>query len=569
MFEKRLPDNNPNRPNPGEGIQLATVIGHLDPTFGGGLQVTLVKNVGNEQGDFPYEVKPAFPFFGNTHTAFTGIDNKDFNNTQKSYGMWFVPPDVGTNVLVVFLDGKSGKGYWFACVPGNFVNQMVPALGGSEAVDLTNEDRKKYATNGPLPVGEINRLANAKAEAGPNRVTNPDKILKPVHPVADAFLTQGLLQDYVRGITTTTSRRTPPNSVYGISTPGPLDRREGAPRRTLGTSQYRTPGPQPVSRLGGTTLVMDDGDDQFQRRASASELGEGNAYADTENGERGDPTIPQNEYFRVRTRTGHQLLMHNSEDLIYIGNARGTSWIEMTSDGKIDIYANDSISVHTQNDLNFYADRDINMEAGRNVNIKASAEYSKRDPTDDKGRISDTNGSESGRVQIESAYNTNILIGANGRIETRVHKIGVTDRDGNLDINVKGHTKISTGQGNNDHNFELYTTGKNLITSTDTLDINAGGNITLTGGTDINLNGPTAASASRAGPITDLITHANLVTNGDLTWNETRYLEDYTINSIVKRMPMHEPWPLHENLTPLLFKKALTDRELIIGDDDV
>jgi hypothetical protein len=62
--------------------------------------------------------------------------------------------------------------------------------------------------------------------------------------------------------------------------------------------------------------------------------------------------------------------MHNSEDLIYIGNARGTTWIELTSNGKIDIFAEDSISVHTKTDLNFRADRDINLEAVRNVNIK-------------------------------------------------------------------------------------------------------------------------------------------------------------------------------------------------------
>ena len=551
----RIPEN--KTPPPGEGIQLATVIGHLDPTFGGGLQVTLVKNVGNESGEAPYEVKAAFPFFGNTHANFTEKNNKEYNGTQKSYGMWFVPPDVGTNVLVVFLGGDVSKGYWFACVPGSFINETVPALAGSTAVDLTDDDRKKYATTGPLPVGEINRKVNAQEE----RLLNTDKIKKPVHPIADAFLKQGLLQDYVRGVTTTSSRRTPPNSVYGISTPGPLDRRENTPTKLLGTTQYKTPTAQPVSRLGGTTFVMDDGDDRYQRKAPASELGEGKAYADTENGERGDPTIPQNEYFRVRTRTGHQLLMHNSEDLIYIGNARGTAWIELSSDGKIDIYANDSISVHTQNDLNFYADRDINMEAGRNVNIKASAQYSKSDPADPKGKIKDSNGFESGRIQIESAYNTNILIGANGKIETRIYKNeSETDTDGNLDVNIKGHTKVSTGQGNKAHNLEFYTFGKTLISSFDTLDINSGGNMTVTA-PRIDLNGPVAAVANLSDTITDLKTFAAYVSNGELVWSQTKYKEDYTIDSIMRRVPMHEPWPFHENITPLSFKKDKTDRE--------
>ena len=86
--------------------------------------------------------------------------------------------------------------------------------------------------------------------------------------------------------------------------------------------------------------------------------------------------------------------MHNSEDLIYIGNARGTTWIEMTSDGKIDIHAQDSVSIMTDNDLNITAERDINFEAGRNINMKATARYSKGSAIDGKGL-------ESGRVQIE------------------------------------------------------------------------------------------------------------------------------------------------------------------------
>ena len=61
--------------------------------------------------------------------------------------------------------------------------------------------------------------------------------------------------------------------------------------------------------------------------------------------------------------------MHTSEDLIYINNSRGTCWIEMSSNGKLDVYAQDSISFHTEVDMNFVADRDINFEAGRNINM--------------------------------------------------------------------------------------------------------------------------------------------------------------------------------------------------------
>jgi hypothetical protein len=84
--------------------------------------------------------------------------------------------------------------------------------------------------------------------------------------------------------------------------------------------------------------------------------------------------IPYNEHFRIRTRTGHQILLNNSEDLIYIGNSKGTAWIEITSDGKIDIFSADSINLRTKTDFNFFCDRDFNIEVGRNFNTKVRGE---------------------------------------------------------------------------------------------------------------------------------------------------------------------------------------------------
>ena len=134
----------------------------------------------------------------------------------------------------------------------------------------------------------------------------------------------------------------------------------------------------PVSHLGGTTFVMDDGDDKFLRKKPAGGDNAGPPeYAAVEQGDSsGNVEIPHNELVRIRTRTGHQILFHNSEDLIYIGNSRGTTWIELTSNGKIDIYAKDSISVHSENDINFTAKRDINFHAVEgNINLTAKMNF--------------------------------------------------------------------------------------------------------------------------------------------------------------------------------------------------
>lgn len=614
-IDRRRPEKLTASRNIGTGPYLARVISHLDPSFMAGIEVSLLRDSANQQGEDTqtYFVRYMTPFYGSTAYEFMGTNkgnDQAFHDTQKSYGMWFVPPDVGVTVMVVFVDGNPSSGYFIGCVPSRFMNNMVPAIAASTNIDISPDDKKKYATSQPLPVAEVNRKANDLSQSN-----NIDKIKKPVHPIADRFLEQGLLEDDTRGATTSSSRRDIPNMVFGISTPGPLDKRPGAPKKFVGRSKTKTTNPVHISRLGGTTLVMDDGDDRYQRKTVA---GDGPVeYADILAGEKGEATVPYNEYFRVRTRTGHQLLMHNSEDLIYIGNARGTAWVELSSDGKIDIFAEDSVSIHTKADLNIRADRDINMEAGRNVNIKATAEYMSPESLYNEKGIFDETGAEKGRVQIESVENFNLLIGRNGKIHVRNDE----DVQGNFDIKVKGNMRIAVQDKDTDPshtniedgppgktleeqpeeikglhiysyentrilteknvdivtnenfkiktvgNLDLNTDGKNAFTAGGTTDINSGGNLTQTA-PRIDLNGPTARiaevaeEAEVADKILPLSIHDYLVTDKDLSWAEKKYIADEPEKSIMKRIPMHEPWALHENFAPQILKKPFTDREI-------
>ena len=155
-IEERKPLTGDN--DVGTGPYLAKVISHLDSTFMGGLEVTLLRNDGNTVGESSqtYPVKYAPPFFGTTAFEFMGYNNNDFQDTQKSYGMWMIPPDVGVTVMVVFIDGRADQGYWLACIPGRFVNHMVPAIAASDAVDFADGQAEQYDVD-TLPVGEINR----------------------------------------------------------------------------------------------------------------------------------------------------------------------------------------------------------------------------------------------------------------------------------------------------------------------------------------------------------------------------------------------------------------------------
>ena len=527
MIEKREDQRENSKGSLTGAPYLAKIIGHADLLFQGGLEVVLIRDSGNQVGNESqtYFVKYASPFYGCTPFEFTG-QNVTADDSQMSYGFWGVPPDTGVTGIVLFIDGKPDQGYWVANVQDKFQNHMIPAIGGT-TVYKTDEDYKQ--AEHPLPVVEHNRKAN---EGDKN--LEIDKIPRAVHPIARRFKAQGLTRDEVRGTTASTSRRDVPNMVFGMSSPGPLDR--NGKKKFLGNRESPTPVPVPVQRLGGTHFVMDDGDDRYYREKKPTD----GAPTYVKNPE-GLKDIPYNEHFRIRTRTGHQLLFHNSEDLIYIGNSRGTAWIEFTSDGKIDIYAEDSINIRTKQDFNFYADRDINMEAGRNINMK-SAERFQTDVGSDWNLVVTSNGS----ILIGSDYNTDVVGGTflSTAGDYNVNTVGNTaiSSAGTADINIGGDMKITSGG-----------------------DASLGGaNITMTGGA-INLSGPEAPEAAAAVPATPpeaLPVFENVVVDpAQAEWIGDRYDPGSPLESIMKRIPMHEPWPAHENLDPLSVKPDITDRE--------
>jgi hypothetical protein len=483
----------------GPGPFLARVVSQVDDTYMGSLEVELLGPSGAslEIGQ-TVTVKYMTPFYGITKKT-SDPNQNSFQNSQQSYGMWMVPPDPGTIVMVIYVNADPKRAYWIGCVPDENMNFMMPGVAATErVVEYTKGDNNvPDAHLGRAPTGEYNKLIAENNTAG-----DPELKLKPQHPFFTTLQNQGLTLDDIRGITTSSARREFPSAVFGISTPGPLDKTSAGRRGPKGNVGQQIKN-APLSRLGGTTFVMDDGDDKFIRMTKANAgppVYEALEALPDEQAPSGDVTVPHNDLVRIRTRTGHQILLHNSEDLIYIANAAGTSWIELTSDGKIDIYANDSISVHTKADMNFYADRDINMEAGRNINMKSKT-----------------------RTQMESTGDFNFLVGGN-------YKVAVT---GNY-INVL-------------KNFNVTATAAVNLTSLNT-NLRSSNNIIMTANTISENRAPAATAVSTAPKALSAFDNFFNATGGKIT-------------SIMKRIPNHEPWPQHENLDPLFMTPSSTDRE--------
>ena len=330
------------------GPYVATVKDNVDPTRMGRLRVQIPQIGSNNPGD-PFDselitVEYAPPFYGTkSGDAINTTDITNYANTQHSYGMWAVPPDIDSKVLVIFAEGKITNGYWIACVQEPFVNNMTPGIASSKDTyaplvgDTDSNSVVGEYGNDNVPAGEVNRGVWSTASVG-----GYDKLKKPIHPFAERLKNQGLIKDDVRGNTSSSARRETPSHVFGISTPGPVDKRSSK-RDKLGPKDKKTN--VNTTRKTGHTFVMDDGDSEGK-----------------------------NQLIRLRTGSGHQLLMSDSAGVVYLANSDGTVWMEFSNNGMVDVYAQTGYNLRSGADINFHAEGNINMYANKSVKIKANEE---------------------------------------------------------------------------------------------------------------------------------------------------------------------------------------------------
>jgi hypothetical protein len=329
------------------GPFVGVVKNNVDPTRAGRLQVYIETFAGGNPDD-PTKwttVRYLPGFYGYTPAGNNANNNVgDYTQNQNAYGMWFTPPDIGITVLCVFANGDRQLGYYIGVVPDNGLGHMVPAIGGSAKYVTGNKNQETYFTNSELlPVVEIN--------TNNQEIINNDSFfnqLKPVHSVvASAMFQQGLNNDVERGPIRSSSQRETPSTVFGISTPGiPVYQGGMKPndiRQKIQNNEIRPDQAPVIGRMGGHTLVMDDGDL------------EGN-----------------NALLRLRTPKGHQITMNDSGNFFYITHANGQTWLEFGAEGTVDIFSTNSVNIRTQGDINMHADRDINMFAGGNIQVKST-----------------------------------------------------------------------------------------------------------------------------------------------------------------------------------------------------
>lgn len=80
---------------------------------------------------------------------------------------------------------------------------------------------------------------------------------------------------------------------------------------------------------------------------------------------------PEDARVRIKSAEGHQIIMDDANERIYISTNEGKTWVELDSDGHVHMYGAASVSVSSGGDINFTAAGSFNATAGKDMNLSA------------------------------------------------------------------------------------------------------------------------------------------------------------------------------------------------------
>jgi hypothetical protein len=213
-------------------------------------------------------------------------------------------------------DSQQSWGWW-GCTPEINSEVLVIFANGEPNRGFYFAAPFSQNMNHSIPAYAGNIASNKKESCGGlppvteyNRRDENQSVANPPRPVFDplynGLCNQGLLSDTERGTGSSSARRESPSKVSGYKSPR------------------------------GNHIVVDDD--------------------------------PDNEFIRIRTRTGNQILLHATTGYVYICSKMGNSWIEISDEG-VDVYSKFSISFHAEKDINLHASENINIHADNKIKI--------------------------------------------------------------------------------------------------------------------------------------------------------------------------------------------------------
>lgn len=354
------------------------------------------------------------PFAGSALNLERGPEG-ELSSGRLSYGFWSVPT-VGALAIVCCLDNDSAKRVWLGCIPNMF------------------------ATN-TMPHGRF--LASKTRVIGPatDTVEPISKLYTNLHDAFGdtyEFITRGA--DYSVGSLSPDIKALIENNVVD--------------------SKNKT-----ITLPDGTTIEYTQGYSDNKRNQDSNSKKEPQTYSWTTPGFHAISMDDRAENcrIRIRTTTGHQFLMDDTNERILVSTAGGKSFIEMDQIGNIDVFAERNLAFHSGKDMSFTSDGAMRFRAHAGLHILSDADIRLQSVTSTNLRASNI---------IASA--TNVSINANQTVNV----------NGGSQLNLTGTTTNLFGSG--------------VLNMQGASSVNISSALILQTAAAIHLNGPVAAPATPA-----------------------------------------------------------------------
>jgi hypothetical protein len=415
-------------------ITLGQVVNTNDPDQAGRVQV-FCANLGDQNikdiRDVPWAM-PVTPFNGVITHGTRGREDSPVNGAN-AYG-FFAVPKLNSWVVVACLNGDTSTRIWLGCLSPHLFTHTLPH--GAYAYQNQNGLPDGPFASGMRPLEPMyTNYTTAFTKAGESLVGGT-----PSEPRRN-------MEWRTRGVDTAVTALNPEMlNFYGF------------------TQQFVQPDDFNYTfteENGDQRNIFCTGYDksrEFPNKTSERSYNQANydpqTYTFTSPGMHSLSMDDRNWNCRVRLRTtgGHQVIMDDTNERIYISTAQGQTWIEIDEKGTIDIYSMKDLSIRAGGDINMTSDQTIRMHAKQGIHLQTPSE-----------------------CRIHSGADLHMKTDANARLHASA----------DVKIQSGGDAHIKSG-------------GRGLWTAGSTLNYLSGGN-TVVQGAEIHLNGPAPDPADVAG----------------------------------------------------------------------
>ena len=352
--------------------------------------------------------------FGGMTTHLQRGPEAEMTTGPVAYGMWNIPK-IGAQVLMTCIDGDPNYRVWLGCLHSQFMSNTLP--NGRHKVNNNEQDGPLSSTDDPIqPLYQNYEGAYPNKAAFEWKTRGADYQAAGINDVQVNFAPSDRSDVDPTELDGSSIRQGyAPNQI--LKAPGILDSQVFA---------WVTPGFHSISM-----------DDRFE-----------------------------NCRMRLRTTTGHQLLMDDTNERVLLSTNKSNVWVEMDSAGNLDIYSDKYMNFHSLDDMNFTSGGDIRFRA--------------------KGAIHSISDGDN-RMEVGGDYHIKVT-----GDENRESGGGTSWSTSSLDLTTSSDSRITSGAG-----FDLDVAANANFSSGGNFGILSSGNILQTGSA-IHLNGPPAPAATPA-----------------------------------------------------------------------